>query len=68
MRSSPSSPIRVAGTYGAEEVLPRMAQLLLGDRGVEGRVWLRFGSELRPAASWAEDGAVPPVEVAAAPR
>ena len=44
---------RVAGTYAAEDVLPRMAQILgqgIGSR--EAQVWLRVGRELRLAAAW----------------
>src|SRR5205823_2499660 len=44
---------RVAGTYAAEDVLPRMAQILgqgIGSR--EAQVWLRVGAELRQEAAW----------------
>jgi hypothetical protein len=56
---------RVARTYASEEALPRMAQILAtGTGGVAAHVWLRFGNELRAAASWPEDGTVAPVGVA----
>jgi signal transduction histidine kinase len=56
---------RVATTYGAEDVLPRMAQILATGTGAESaRVWLRSGGELRAAASWPENGATPPVPIA----
>jgi signal transduction histidine kinase len=56
---------RAARTYASEEVLPRMAQILAtGTGGVAAHVWLRFGNELRAAASWPEDGTVAPVGVA----
>src|SRR6266536_2613583 len=48
---------RVAGTYAAEDVLPRMAQILgqgIGSR--ESQVWLRVGRELRAAAAWPIEG------------
>jgi len=48
---------RVAGTYAAEEVLTRMAQILgqgIGSR--EAHVWLRVGRELRLAAAWPIEG------------
>jgi signal transduction histidine kinase len=56
---------RVATTYAAEDVLPRMAQILATGTGAESaRVWLRSGEELRSAASWPENGAAPPVPIA----
>jgi signal transduction histidine kinase len=57
---------RVARAYAAEDVLPRIAQILAtGTGAATGGVWLRSGDELRPAASWPQDGravAVPVVE------
>ncbi len=42
---------RVAGSYGTEDVLPRMATILGEGTGAErAQVWLRIGDELRPAA------------------
>ncbi len=42
-----------------------MAQILAtGTGAVAAHVWLRFGNELRAAASWPEDGTVAPVGVA----
>jgi signal transduction histidine kinase len=56
---------RVASTYASEEVLPRMAQILAtGTGGVAAHVWLRFGNELRAAASWPADSTVAPVAIA----
>ena len=53
---------KVASSFAAEDVLPRMAQILASGTGASSaRVWLRFGEELRPAASWPENGLVPPV-------
>ena len=44
---------RVAGSYGAEDVLPRMAEILGEAVGAaRATVWLRIGAELRPAAVW----------------
>ena len=55
---------KVATAFAAEDVLPRMAQILARGTGASSaRVWLRFGEELRPAASWPEDGSAPPVAV-----
>ena len=55
---------KVASAYAAEDVLPRIAQILVTGTGASsGRVWLRFGEELRPAASWPENGWAPPVAV-----
>ena len=55
---------KVATSYAAEDVLPRMAQILASGTGASSaRVWLRFGEELRPAASWPENGSAPPVAV-----
>src|SRR5439155_3286757 len=55
---------RAAGTYSSEDVLPRMVRVLSAGTGAtEARVWLRVGSELRAAASWPEDGVVPPVRI-----
>ncbi len=51
---------KVASAFAAEEVLPRMAQILATGTGASSaRVWLRYGEELRPAASWPENGTVP---------
>jgi signal transduction histidine kinase len=47
----------VAETYSIEDVLPRMARILAeGTGAIRTEVWLRVGSELRPAASWPEGG------------
>jgi signal transduction histidine kinase len=55
---------KVATSFAAEDVLPRIAQILASGTGASSaRVWLRFGEELRPAASWPENGSVPPVAV-----
>jgi signal transduction histidine kinase len=46
---------RVAETYSIDDVLPRMARILAeGTGAIRTEVWLRVGSELRPAASWPE--------------
>jgi signal transduction histidine kinase len=51
---------RLAGSYSADDVLPRMARLVAeGTGAVRARVWLRLSSELRPAASWPSSEAVP---------
>ena len=48
---------RVAETYSIDDVLPKMAKILADGTGaIRTEVWLRVGSELRPAASWPEDG------------
>ncbi len=55
---------KVATAFAAEDVLPRMAEILATGTGASSaRVWLRFGEELRPAASWPENGSAPPVAV-----
>ena len=47
---------RVGESYATEDVLGRMAQILGQATGAgSARVWLRIGSELRPAASWPTD-------------
>lgn len=44
---------RVADTYAADEVLPRMARVLKEGTGAESAtVWLRGGADLRPAATF----------------
>ncbi len=44
---------RVAETYAADEVLPRMARVLQEGTGAESAtVWLRGNAELRPAATY----------------
>jgi signal transduction histidine kinase len=44
---------RLGEAYATDDVLPRLAQVLGSGTGAErARVWLRVGSELRPAASW----------------
>jgi signal transduction histidine kinase len=48
---------RMAGTYSAEDVLPRMARLLgEGTGAAETGVWLRVGAQFRREAAWPEDG------------
>jgi signal transduction histidine kinase len=50
---------RMAATYSAEDVLPRMARILgEGTAAARAEVWLRVGEELTRAASWpgAADG------------
>ncbi len=43
---------RMAETYAADDVLPRMATILAsGTAAASATVWLRIGDELRPAAS-----------------
>ena len=60
---------RASETYSTEDVLPRMARILADGVGAtQARVWLRVGSELRPAASWPSNGAVEPVPIAHAER
>jgi signal transduction histidine kinase len=57
---------RASETYSTEDVLPRMAHILADGVGAtQARVWLRVGSELRPAASWPADGVVDPVPIEA---
>ena len=47
---------RVGESYATEDVLGRMAQILGQATGAgSARVWLRLGTELRPAASWPTD-------------
>jgi signal transduction histidine kinase len=47
----------VGETYAGEEILPRMARLLAeGTGATDATVWLRVGSEIRPAASWPANG------------
>jgi hypothetical protein len=49
---------QVAEVYSTDEVLPRMARILAEGTGASrAEVWLRFGSELRPFASWPQEGA-----------
>jgi signal transduction histidine kinase len=44
---------RASETYSTEDVLPRMAQLIGQATGADAaRVWLKVGSELRPASAW----------------
>jgi signal transduction histidine kinase len=44
---------RMASTYGTDDLLPRMAQILgEGTGAARTEVWLKVGSELRRAASW----------------
>jgi signal transduction histidine kinase len=49
---------RVAETYAADDVLPRMARVLQEGTGAESAtVWLRGTAELRPAATYPDDNA-----------
>jgi signal transduction histidine kinase len=51
---------RVGEGYAADEVLPRMAQVLAEGTGAEAAaVWLRVGGEARPAAVWPTEASVP---------
>jgi signal transduction histidine kinase len=44
---------RLGGAYGADDVFPRMAEVLAAGTGAEAAgVWLWVGGELRPAAVW----------------
>jgi signal transduction histidine kinase len=47
---------RMAGTYGIDDVLKRMAKILADGTGATHvDVWLRVGDELRPVAAWPAD-------------
>jgi signal transduction histidine kinase len=47
----------LAGMYGAQDLLGRMAQVVAEGTGAsEARVWVAVGNELRPSASWPELG------------
>ncbi len=53
---------RLAETYATDDVLPRMARILAEGTGASrAEVWLRVGSELRPAASWPQGETSSPV-------
>jgi signal transduction histidine kinase len=44
---------RMGESYSADEVLPRMAEVVAGGVGADvARVWLRLGPDLVPEASW----------------
>jgi signal transduction histidine kinase len=48
---------RMAGAYATEDILPRMARILGEGTGAAGAdVWLRVGTQLRPAARWPASG------------
>ncbi len=50
---------RVAGSYAADDVMPRMARVLAEGTGAQrADVWLRSGSGWRDAAVWPADAAV----------
>jgi signal transduction histidine kinase len=52
---------RMAETYGTEELLSRPVRILAEGTGASrAEVWLRVGSELRPAATWPPDRESPP--------
>jgi signal transduction histidine kinase len=52
---------RLAETYSTQDVLLRMANVLHAATGAAtATVWLRIGSDLRPAAWWPADGDAPP--------
>jgi signal transduction histidine kinase len=47
---------QLAGTYAADDVLPRIARVLAEGVGAErARVWLKVGDQLRQVAGWPED-------------
>ena len=59
-RSLESFSERLSETYSADDVLPRMAQVLAQATGAEvAVVWLRIGDALRPEARWPADAAAP---------
>jgi len=50
----------VGEAYAGEDILPRMARLLAEGTGTSTAiVWLRVGSEIRPAAVWPSNGETP---------
>jgi signal transduction histidine kinase len=50
----------MAGTLGLDQMMDRMASVLaLGTGATRVDVWVRVGAELRPAAAWPHDSAVP---------
>src|SRR5207244_5625722 len=52
---------RVGEAYAADDVLPRMAQVLAAGTGAEAAaVWLQLGGELRTAAVWPAGASAPP--------
>jgi len=52
---------RVAESYAADDVLPRMARVLAEGTGAEqAAVWLRSDGELRTAATWPPSATPPP--------
>jgi signal transduction histidine kinase len=53
---------RIAGTYAADDIMPRMAAILASGTGAQtAAIWLRVGGELRPVAT-AGDGTAAPTE------
>ena len=57
---------RLGNTYATDELLPRIAgALAAGTAAARADVWLRFGDQLRPAATWPDD-AVPASPIPAA--
>ena len=51
---------RVGETYSTDDVLPRMAQLVVEATGaLRADVWLAVGPQLRPEASWPADAVEP---------
>jgi signal transduction histidine kinase len=51
---------RMGETYAADDVLPRMAQVLAAGTGAEvAVVWLRVGDELQPSAVFPDDSTPP---------
>jgi signal transduction histidine kinase len=51
---------RLSGTYAADDVLPRTAQVLAQAVGASASaIWLRVGTRLRPEAVWPPDAPVP---------
>jgi signal transduction histidine kinase len=43
---------RMVGSYGLDEILPRMARVLAEGTGGRAEIWLRAVHELRPVATW----------------
>ena len=54
---------RMVGSYGLDEILPRMARVLAEGTGGRADIWLRAGHQLRPAATWPSGSELEPVPV-----
>ena len=54
---------RMVGSYGLDEILPRMARVLAEGTGGRAEIWLRAADVLRPVAAWPDGSKAEPLVI-----